>query len=158
MLSDFMRVLNCARDIYTKNHYFFNHILFTTISLVQKQRLNTRNYSNQEVIMKNFVWATGNDMNMYAKFQIIFTHRHLWTINLVSEFLEFCTKIYYVKVSLVKPIVKSGSRGLIQNLFCKFWTFLQVSTNFGIWNNFCYLKQLEKRLNPISKGLSGPKF
>jgi hypothetical protein len=31
------------------------HILFTTISLLQKQRLNPRNYSKQEIIMKRFV-------------------------------------------------------------------------------------------------------
>jgi hypothetical protein len=31
-------------------------------------------------------------MNMRAKFQIICKHRYLQTINLVSEFLEFCTK------------------------------------------------------------------
>jgi hypothetical protein len=32
-------------------------------------------------------------MDMYAKFQIISKHRYLQTINLVSEFLEFCAKI-----------------------------------------------------------------
>jgi hypothetical protein len=69
-------------------------------------------------------------MNMHTKFQIICKNRYLWTINLVSGFLEFCTIIYCVKVSLVKSTVKSGSKGFIQNLFCKFWTFLQVSTNF----------------------------
>jgi hypothetical protein len=59
-------------------------------------------------------------MNVHAKFQIICTHRYLRAINLISEFLEFCTKIYRVKVSLVKPTVKSGSAGFIQNLFCNF--------------------------------------
>ena len=48
MLSDFMQVLNNARDIYTKNQYFSNFKLFSTISLLQKQRLNPRNYSKQE--------------------------------------------------------------------------------------------------------------
>jgi hypothetical protein len=38
MLSNFMQVLNSAGDIYTKNHYFSMHILFTTISLLLKQR------------------------------------------------------------------------------------------------------------------------
>jgi hypothetical protein len=80
--------------------------------------------------MKLFVWATGNDMNVHAKFQIIYKHWYLWTINLVSEFLEFYTKIFHAKVSLVKSTVKSGSKGFIQNWFCKFWTLLQVSTNF----------------------------
>jgi hypothetical protein len=95
MLSNFMQVLNSASDIYTKNHYFPNSKLFSTISLLQKQRLNPRNYSKQEIIMKIIVWATVLDMNMHEKFQSI-------------------------KVSLVKPNVKSGSRRFIQNLFYKF--------------------------------------
>jgi hypothetical protein len=57
---------------------------------------------------------------------------------------NFGTEIYCIKVSLVKPTVKSGSRGFIQIFFCKFWTFLQVSTNFGILKQFWNLKQLEK--------------
>jgi hypothetical protein len=59
-------------------------------------------------------------MDMYAKFQIICKHRYLSTINLVSGFLEFCTIFYCVKVSLVKPTVKSGSKGFIKNLVCNF--------------------------------------
>jgi hypothetical protein len=55
MLYDFMQVLNSARNVYTKNYHFPKHILFTTISLLQKQRLNPRNYSKQEIIMKLFV-------------------------------------------------------------------------------------------------------
>jgi hypothetical protein len=55
MLSNFMQVLNSAIDIYTKNHYFPNSKLFSTISLLQKQRLNPRNYSKQEIIMKIIV-------------------------------------------------------------------------------------------------------
>jgi hypothetical protein len=70
--------------------------------------------------MKLFVWATGDDMDMYAKFQINSKHRYLWKINLVSGFLEFCTKIYRAKVSLVKPTADSGSTGFIQNLVCNF--------------------------------------
>jgi hypothetical protein len=34
MLSNFMQVLNSARNVYTKNYYFLKHILFTTISLL----------------------------------------------------------------------------------------------------------------------------
>jgi hypothetical protein len=75
MLYDFVLVLNSARDVYTKNHYFPKHILFTTISLLQNQRLNPRNYSKHEIIMKLFLWANGDDMNMHAKFQIICKHR-----------------------------------------------------------------------------------
>jgi hypothetical protein len=55
MLSDFMQVPNSARDIYNKNYYFSNSKLFSTISLLQKQRLNYGNYSKQEIIMKLFV-------------------------------------------------------------------------------------------------------
>jgi hypothetical protein len=51
-------------------------------------------------------------------------------------------------VGLVKSNVKSGSRGFIQNLFSKFWTFLQVSTNFGSLNYFLLFKILGKHLNP----------
>jgi hypothetical protein len=120
MLSDFMQVLNSARDMYTKNYYFSNSKLFSTISLLQKQRLNPENYSKKEIIMKFFAWATGDDMIMHAKFQINFKHRYLWTINLVSGFLEFCTKIYHAKVSLHKSTEKSGSKGFIQNLV---WNF-----------------------------------
>jgi hypothetical protein len=47
-------------------------------------------------------------MDMYAKFQINFKPRYLSTINLVSGFLEFCTKIYHANVSLAKPTAKSG--------------------------------------------------
>jgi hypothetical protein len=70
--------------------------------------------------MKLFVWATGDDMDMYAKFQINRKHRYLWTINLVFGFLEFCTKIYRAKVSLDKSTEKSGPKGFIQNLVCYF--------------------------------------
>jgi hypothetical protein len=55
MLYDFMQVLNSARDNYTKNYYFSNSKIFSTISLLQKQRLNPGNYSKQEIIMKLFV-------------------------------------------------------------------------------------------------------
>ncbi len=55
MLYDFIQVLNSARDIYTKNHYFSNFNLFSIISLLQKKRLNRGNYSKQEIIMKFFL-------------------------------------------------------------------------------------------------------
>jgi hypothetical protein len=59
-------------------------------------------------------------MDMYAKCQIICKHIYLRTINLVSEFLEFCTIFYCAKVSLVRPTVRSGPKGFIQNLVCNF--------------------------------------
>jgi hypothetical protein len=55
MLYDFMQVLNSAMNVYTKNYYFSKHILFTTISLLQKQILNPVNYSMQELITKLFI-------------------------------------------------------------------------------------------------------
>jgi hypothetical protein len=54
MFSDFIQVLNSAREFYINNYYFPRHILFTTISLLQKQRLNPRNYSKQELITELF--------------------------------------------------------------------------------------------------------
>jgi hypothetical protein len=42
MLSDFMQVLNSTRKHPTKNDYFTNHIIFTTIYLLQEQKLNPR--------------------------------------------------------------------------------------------------------------------
>jgi hypothetical protein len=85
-------------------------------------------------------------MKVHAKVKIVCKHRHLWTINLVSELLEFYTKICYAKVSLVKPTVKSGSKGFIQNLFCKFWAFLQVSMNFWSLNYFLGIKINGKKI------------
>jgi hypothetical protein len=67
MFSDFIQVLNSAREVYTKNYYFSNSKLFSTISLLEKQRLNLRNYSKQEITMKLFALATDNGMHMYAK-------------------------------------------------------------------------------------------
>jgi hypothetical protein len=55
MFSDFIQVLNSARDVYTQNHYFSNSKLFSIIALLQKYRLNPRNYSKQEIIMELFV-------------------------------------------------------------------------------------------------------
>jgi hypothetical protein len=65
--------------------------------------------------------------------------------------LEFCTKIYRVTVSLVKPTMKSGSRGFIQNLFCKVWTFIQVFTNFGNLPYFLEFKIIEKHLKTVAQ-------
>jgi hypothetical protein len=77
LFSDFMQVLNSARNIYTKNYYFSKHILFTTNSLLLKHRLNPRNYAKQEIIMKLFVYSNGDDINLHEKFQIIFKYRYL---------------------------------------------------------------------------------
>jgi hypothetical protein len=77
MLSDFIQLLNSGMEFYTKNHNFTKHILFTIISLLQKQTLNPKNYSKQELIAELFVWATGDDMNMHAKIQNITKGRYL---------------------------------------------------------------------------------
>jgi hypothetical protein len=52
--SDFIHVLNSAREFYTKNQYFSNSKLFSTISLLQKLRLNPINYSKHALIMELF--------------------------------------------------------------------------------------------------------
>ncbi len=60
MLSSFMHP--------TKNEYFPMHILFTLIYLLQEQKLNHKNYSEQELNMGNFLHGNDNDLHMYAKF------------------------------------------------------------------------------------------
>jgi hypothetical protein len=42
MFSNFMQGLNSTRKHYTKNEYFPMHILFSTIYLLQEQKLNLR--------------------------------------------------------------------------------------------------------------------
>jgi hypothetical protein len=71
-----MQVINNARNIYTKNYYFPKHILFTTISLLQKERLNHRNYYKQETIMKLFyellemIWTCMQNFRLFASTDI----------------------------------------------------------------------------------------
>jgi hypothetical protein len=65
-LSDFMLVPNSLRKHPTKNKYFYEHILFSTIYLLQEQRLNPRNY--QEINMIMFLHAAEYDVHMHAKF------------------------------------------------------------------------------------------
>jgi hypothetical protein len=55
MLSNFMQSLRSIREHQTKNEYFPMHILFTIIYLLQKWKLNPRNYYEQEINMSNFV-------------------------------------------------------------------------------------------------------
>jgi hypothetical protein len=68
MLSDFIQVLHITSKHYTKNEHFPKLILFTTIYLFKEHKLNHRNYSEQEINMRNFVQATENDMHMYTLF------------------------------------------------------------------------------------------
>jgi hypothetical protein len=65
-MSDFMQVLNIISKHYTKNEYFPKHIQFTMVYLLQEEKLNPRNYSEQELNMDNFVQATEHDVHMYA--------------------------------------------------------------------------------------------
>jgi hypothetical protein len=67
-LSDFMQVLNNIRKHPTKNKYFSEHILFSKIYLLQEQRLNPRNFLEQEINMIMFLQATEYDVHMHAKF------------------------------------------------------------------------------------------
>jgi hypothetical protein len=51
---DFIHVLN-RRKHPNKDDFFTKHIQFTTIYLLQKQKLNHNKYSEQEINMSNFV-------------------------------------------------------------------------------------------------------
>jgi hypothetical protein len=72
-----MQVLNIIRKHYTQNKYFPKSILFSTIYLLQEQKLNPRNYSKQKIIMSNFVQAKDYDMIMYEIFQCMNMHLFL---------------------------------------------------------------------------------
>jgi hypothetical protein len=65
MLYDYMEVLNIKRKHYSKNEYFPKHIRFITIYLLQKPKLNPRNYYDQEINMRNFVEATDHHVHLY---------------------------------------------------------------------------------------------
>jgi hypothetical protein len=46
------------------------------------------------------------------------------------------------------PLCRVAQEESNKNLVCYFWTFLQVSMNFGSLNYFYYLKQIETVLKP----------
>jgi hypothetical protein len=52
---DFILAPDSMRNHPTKNECFCMHILFATIYLLHKQKLNHENYSEQELNMGNFV-------------------------------------------------------------------------------------------------------
>jgi hypothetical protein len=54
MVYDFMQLLNINRKHPTKNEYFSRHDVFTIICLLQDQKLNPRNYSEQKLNVINF--------------------------------------------------------------------------------------------------------
>jgi hypothetical protein len=66
-----MQVLNSQRSSTHQNYNFSNHRLFSTIFLLQKQRLNHRNYFKLELSMAISMSAANTDINMHAKPQII---------------------------------------------------------------------------------------
>jgi hypothetical protein len=67
-VSVLMQVLNSTRKHYTKNEYFPKHILFTTIYLLWRQKLNNKKYSEQEINMRKFIQATEHDVHICEKF------------------------------------------------------------------------------------------
>jgi hypothetical protein len=91
MFSDFIQVLHSARKFYPKNYYFPMHILFTTISLLQKKRLNLRNYSKQEFITELFYELLEMILTCMQNFRLFESIDIYKKIMLVHEFLEFCT-------------------------------------------------------------------
>jgi hypothetical protein len=76
-LSDFMWVLHSIYSHPIKNEYFSKHIVFTTIYLLQKQKLNPKTYSEQETIMRIFVQSNYHDVHIHAKNQCMNMNRHL---------------------------------------------------------------------------------
>jgi hypothetical protein len=68
LLSDFMQVLNRIKKHPARIAHFSKRILFSTIYLLQEQKLNHSKYSEQELIMSNFIQATKHYVHMYAKF------------------------------------------------------------------------------------------
>jgi hypothetical protein len=75
MLSDFMQGLNSTRKHYKKKNIFLCLILFSPIYLLQEQKLNCRNYSEQVTIMIIFAQANEHDVHMHAEIQYLILHR-----------------------------------------------------------------------------------
>jgi hypothetical protein len=81
---DFILVLNSIRNHPTKNECFCMHILFTTIYLLHKQKLNHGNYFEHELNMGNFVQDNEYDVHMYTKLQDVCKYRYLlYEFNLI---------------------------------------------------------------------------
>jgi hypothetical protein len=57
MLSNFIHVLYSERKHSAKNEYFPKHIQFTTIYLLQEQKLNYNKYFEQKINMRHFIQA-----------------------------------------------------------------------------------------------------
>jgi hypothetical protein len=70
---------------------------------MQEQKLNPRNYSKQEIIMRNFVQATEYEMYMHAMFEYLDIYLFLKLIISRFELYKFYRRQYRSKVTLVKP-------------------------------------------------------
>jgi hypothetical protein len=70
---DFLQILHIKRGSLPKM-IIFPLMQFTTIYLLQKQKLHYNKYSEHEINMIYFIPATKNDMNMHAKIQCMNMH------------------------------------------------------------------------------------
>jgi hypothetical protein len=71
-------------------------------------------------------------MNLHAKIQVIFKHRYLKTIILVSEFLEFCTINYCSKCEFFQAHWLELLNSIRTNFILKFF---DIPTSFyEFWN------------------------
>jgi hypothetical protein len=52
MVYDFMQVVSSIKKQITNIEYFPKHILFTTIYLMQEQKLNPNKYYEKDIIIK----------------------------------------------------------------------------------------------------------
>jgi hypothetical protein len=74
ILYDFIQDLNIKRRLYTKDDYFSTNMLFTTIYLLQEQKLNHNNYFEQKINMIYFIQSNKYYMFINAKFQCMYMH------------------------------------------------------------------------------------
>jgi hypothetical protein len=72
---DFIKVIHIKRRQSTNNDHLPMYILFNIIYLLQEQKLNPRNYSEQVTIMIIFSKANDHDVHMHAKIQYLILHR-----------------------------------------------------------------------------------
>jgi hypothetical protein len=106
--SNFILVLNSMRNHSTKNECFCMYILFTTIYLLHKQKLNDGNYSEQELSMGHFVQANDYDAHMYTKLQYACKYRYFNT-NL-TLFCLFSIYIIYCYETILICRVMEGQK------------------------------------------------
>jgi hypothetical protein len=129
MFFDFMQVLHIRSRHPTKNEYFPMHILFTTIYLLQEQKLNHSNYSKQEINMRNSVQATENYIQKYEKFgyltcfwMFVIKYSNIWFVGIlykaIMHKMEFCQ-------AYLKDILKRITRKFILYFFQVLFIFYE---------------------------------